>query len=654
MFDIQENLKKLPDAPGVYIHKDKLGQVIYVGKAVSLKNRVRQYFQSSKNMDAKVRAMVSHIAEFEYIICGSEMEAFILENNLIKQYRPKYNILLRDDKTYPYIKVTTGETWPRIVKTRLIAKDKDKYFGPYSDAGAVNRLIDLLGSIYTLKKCSAKSFPEGFRPCLNYHIGQCEGVCTGKVDNEAYMERVQSAMDYLKGNRKKITDYLEEKMETAAENMEYEEAARYRDYLLAAKALAEKQRVVLKPGMDMDVVLAADRNHVALFFVRDGKLTGRETYAMDMGDDTGAGIDTAEGTGAGIDIAKGAGVVTAGDIGVNAGGSGGMDTNAEQVAAFLRQHYGEQTSGPSEILVKVLPPDSRLIEEFLSGLWGKKVQILAPKKGEKKALVDLASGDVAEMAKTIADKEESKIRRHNALGEQLHKVLSRIREMDEYKGQSYRVEAYDISNTNGVDTVGAMVAFVGMRPDKKAYRRFKVRTVEGPDDYGSMQEVVYRRMKRALKGDPGFSLLPDALLIDGGRGHVGAVIQVLEALQMDVPVLGMVKDDRHRTRNLVYQKDGEWEEYSLQESPFLFQFMGRIQEEVHRFAIEYHRNLRDKKSLTSVLDEIEGIGPVKRNALLTHFGGIDKIREASLEELAQVPGITTKLAERIREFFSKD
>lgn len=620
MFDIQENLKKLPDAPGVYIHKDKLGQVIYVGKAVSLKNRVRQYFQSSKNMDAKVRAMVNHIAEFEYIICGSEMEAFILENNLIKQYRPRYNILLRDDKTYPYIKVTTGETWPRIVKTRLIAKDKDKYFGPYSDAGAVNRLIDLLGSIYTLKKCSAKSFPEGFRPCLNYHIGQCEGVCTGKVDNEAYMERVQSAMDYLKGNRKKITDYLEEKMETAAENMEYEEAARYRDYLLAAKALAEKQRVVLKSGMDMDVVLAADKNHVALFFVRDGKLTGRETYAMDMGDDTGVG----------------------------------MDTNAEQVAAFLRQHYGEQTSGPSEILVKVLPPDSRLIEEFLSDLWGKKVQILAPKRGEKKALLDLASGDVAEMAKTIADKEESKIRRHNALGEQLHKVLSRIREMDEYKGQSYRVEAYDISNTNGVDTVGAMVAFVGMRPDKKAYRRFKVRTVEGSDDYGSMQEVVYRRMKRALKGDPGFSLLPDALLIDGGRGHVGAVIQVLEALQMDVPVLGMVKDDRHRTRNLVYQKDGEWEEYSLQESPFLFQFMGRVQEEVHRFAIEYHRNLRDKKPLTSVLDEIEGIGPVKRNALLTHFGGIDKIREASLEELAQVPGITTKLAERIREFFSKD
>ncbi|MGI6256911.1 MAG: excinuclease ABC subunit UvrC [Anaerovoracaceae bacterium] len=614
MFDIQENLKKLPDAPGVYIHKDKLGQVIYVGKAISLKNRVRQYFQSSKNMDAKVRAMVSHIAEFEYITCGSEMEAFILENNLIKQYRPKYNILLRDDKTYPYIKVTTGETWPRIVKTRIVAKDKDKYFGPYSDAGAVNQMIDFLNNIYRLKRCSARSFPKGFRPCLNYHIGQCDGICTGQVDRDAYMEKVGSAMDYLKGNRKKITDYLEEKMKSAAERMEYEEAGKYRDYLLAAEALSEKQRVVLKPGIDMDVVLAAGKNHVALFFVRDGKLTGRETYGLQV-DET--------------------------------------DGETEQVGAFLRQHYGEQTSGPSEILVKKLPPESRLTQEFLADLWGKKVQILAPQKGEKKALVDLAVKDTAEMVKTIADREKYKIQRHNALGEQLHKVLSQTREMGPYQGQSYRVEAYDISNTNGVDTVGAMVAFVGMRPDKKAYRRFKVRTVEGPNDYGSMQEVVYRRVKRALEGDPGFSPLPDALLIDGGKGHGAAVMQVLEAFKVDIPVLGMVKDDRHRTRGLVYRKDGEWLEHSLEETPFLFQFIGRIQEEVHRFAIDYHRGIRDKKALTSVLDEIQGVGPVKRNALLAHFGGIDKIRVATIEELEKAPGISPRLAGAIREYFAE-
>ncbi len=614
MFDMQENLKKLPDTPGVYIHKDKLGQVIYVGKAVSLRNRVRQYFQSSKNMDPKVKAMVSHIAEFEYITCGSEMEAFILENNLIKQYRPKYNILLRDDKTYPYIKVTTGETWPRILKTRIVAKDKDKYFGPYSDAGAVNQMIDFLNNIYTLKRCSAKSFPKGFRPCLNYHIGQCDGICTGEVDHEAYMEKIRWAMDYLKGNRKKITDYLEEKMKEASEKMEYEEASKYRDYLLAAKALSEKQRVVLKPGIDMDVVLPAGKNHVALFFVRDGKLTGRETYSLEA--DEG-------------------------------------DKSLEQVAAFLRQHYGEQTSGPSEILVKSLPPESKLIEGFLGDLWGRKVEIIAPKKGDKKALIDLALKDVEEMTKTIADRERYREERHNALGEQLHKVLAEVKDRGPYQGQSYRVEAYDISNTNGVDTVGAMVAFVGMRPDKKAYRRFKVRTVEGPNDYGSMQEVVYRRMKRALEGDPGFSQLPDALLIDGGKGHAAAVMQILEALKVDIPVLGMVKDDRHRTRGLVYRKDGEWVEYSLSESPFLFQFMGRVQEEVHRFAIDYHRGVRDKKALTSVLDEIEGIGPVKRNTLLSHFGGIEKIREASRTQLEEVPGITPKLAEAIRNYFDK-
>ncbi|MEG0391970.1 MAG: excinuclease ABC subunit UvrC [Anaerovoracaceae bacterium] len=617
MFNIEENLKKLPETPGVYIHKDKLGQVIYVGKAISLKNRVRQYFRSTKNMDPKVKAMVSHIAEFEYITCGSEMEAFILENNLIKQYRPKYNILLRDDKTYPYIKVTTSEAWPRVVKTRVVGKGKDKYFGPYSDAGAVNQMVEFLNNLYGLKKCSAINFPEGFRPCLNYHIGKCEGICAGKGDQEAYLQRVELVLDYLKGKNKKITDYLQEKMEGASEALNFEAAAKYRDYLLAAKALSEKQRVVLKAGMDMDVVLSGGRGHIVLFFVRDGKLTGRETFSLQM----------AEG---------------------------------DPISAFLRQHYGEETHGPSEILVARIPEEKSLIEAQLSALWGRKVSIIVPQKGEKKALLDLALRNVAEMTKTIESREKNRQEQVLALGNQLHQVLSQVKTVGEYSGQTYRVEAYDVSNTNGVDTVGAMVCFQGMKPDKKAYRRFKIRTVEGPNDYGSMQEMLYRRLKKAIEGDAGFLPLPDALLIDGGRGHVAAAKQIVDAMKLQLPVLGMAKDDHHRTRALVFvpkeegaaaKGEDRFVETQLNQYPLLFKFFGRIQEEVHRFAITYHRGLRDNKQLTSVLDEIPGIGKAKRNALLAHFGSIEGIKKAGEEQLKEVPGITEKLAKNIRKYF---
>lgn len=613
MFNIQENLKKLPAAPGVYLHKDKMGQVIYVGKAVSLRNRVRQYFQSSRHMDPKVRAMVGHIAEFEYITCGSEMEAFILECNLIKKYRPKYNVLLRDDKTYPYIQVTTSsERFPRVLKTRRIHRDGDRYFGPFSDAGAVNQMLDLLNQTYRLKRCSRQHFPHGWRPCLNYHIGQCDGVCIGKADRREYLQRITSVKEYLKGKDQKMTAYLQRRMEEESAKLNYEAAAMYRDYLRAARSLGEKQRVVLHHGEELDVVLSAGGGHIVLFYVREGKLVGRETYEMEHRND---------------------------------------ERREEVVGAFLKLHYGAQTAGPSEILVRALPPEHHLIESYLSGLWSRKVTIAVPKRGEKRSLLELAKRDVAEMTHTIEERERNRREREEQLGKQMHQIFVQTGVSTPYDGRRYRVEAYDISNTNGVDTVGAMVVFEGRRPLKKAYRKFRIRTVEGQDDYSSMQEVLYRRLRRAEQGDPGFSVLPDALLIDGGKGHVAAVKQVTDAMHVSVPVLGMVKDDRHRTRALVFLKDGAFREEPLQSHPLLFQYMGTIQEEVHRFVIDYHRTLRDQGELHSVLEEIRGIGPARRNALLAYFGSVEQIRKAEIQDLQQVRGITARQAQAIWEYF---
>lgn len=616
MFDIQENLKKLPDTPGVYLHKDKMGQVIYVGKAVSLKNRVRQYFQSSRNMDPKVRAMVSQIEEFEYITTGSEMEALILECNLIKKYMPKYNVLLRDDKTYPYIKVTTEEDFPRLLKTRQIRKDGSKYFGPYSDAGAVNQIVELLNQVYALKKCSARAFPKGFRPCLNYHINQCDGICQGNVSKEEYRKKIEQASEFLKGKTKGLLRYLEEEMNRASEGLEFERAAECRDYIAAAKALSEKQRVVLQDRKDVDLILVArgqKQRYVVLFFVRDGKLSGRETYDLQSMEE-----DSAE------------------DI----------------ITAFIKQHYGRSISLPREIILEHQPEEKELIEEYLSGLAGHQVHLLAPVKGEKRAVLELAKKDIVEMVKTIDQRAEARKERRQSLGKELFDILLKMGyEEGGYGGREYRVEAYDISNTNGVDTVGAMVVFEGLKPEKKAYRRFKIRSISGPDDYGSMQEVLLRRFKRALEGDEGFSVFPDLLLIDGGKGHVSAALEIIRGLELDLPVAGMAKDDHHRTRSLIFQRNGEITEIPLKDRPLLYQYMGTVQEEVHRFAIEYHRGLRGKRMLTSVLDEIEGIGPAKRNALLEHFGSIDAIKAASAAELQEVRGITANLARKIREYF---
>mgnify|MGYP000893676108 CR=1 FL=1 len=607
MFDIQENLKKLPDKPGVYLHKDKLGQVIYVGKAVSLKNRVRQYFQSSRNMDPKVRAMVSHIEEFEYITTGTEMEALILENNLIKKYMPQYNVLLRDDKTFPYIKVTTNEAYPRILKTRKIHHDGCKYFGPYTDATAVNQLIDLLNGIFALKRCSAQKFPGGFKPCLNYHINQCRGICTGLVPREEYMEAVDQVVEFLNGKNKKVLDYLNRKMTEEAEAMNFEKAAEYRDYIAAVHAVTEKQRVVLLSAGDMDVILGAKGEsdaHVILFFVRDGRLSGRESYHLQAMEE---------------------------------------DEPAEIVSAFIKQYYSDNTMIPKEILAEGEPAEARLLEDWLSGLRGSQVKITVPQKGDKKALLEMAKRDVIEMMKTLDDKARMQREKDAAVRSALERLIPGPPK------ELWRVEAYDISNTNGVDSVGAMVVFEGSSPVRKDYRRFKIRTVEGPNDFGSLQEVLYRRFKRGLQGDQSFGKMPDLLLIDGGKPQVSAAGQVLRAMKIDIPVAGMVKDDKHRTRGLVYQD----KEVDLREDPVLFRYIASIQEEVHRFAIEYHRGIRKKTVQRSALDAIEGIGEKRRNALLTHFGSIDKIREATLEELCRVPGVTKPAAEKVLEWAAK-
>ncbi|MDO4176311.1 MAG: excinuclease ABC subunit UvrC [Bacillota bacterium] len=632
MFDIRENLKKLPDCPGVYIHRDRLGNVIYVGKAVNLRNRVRQYFQSQKNMAPKVRSMVSQIAEFEYITVDSEMEALILECNLIKKHRPKYNILLRDDKTYPYIKVT-NEEWPRVIKTRIVNKDGGQYFGPYSDAGAVNRIVDLLNSSFSLKRCSTVAFAKGFRPCLNYHIGQCRGVCTGAADREEYEEAVRGALDFLRGHDNSLMTSLKQKMKKASEEMRYEDAAEFRDDIEAAKALSETQRVVLHHASEADIVMGqgvgSSDPFVVVFNVRGGKLVGREHFRMDVSES----ID---------------------------------ETDAHVLAAFMRQHYGEMPNIPKEILVSRLPEDRELLEQYLSDQAGHNVRILKPERGEKRALIRLAQADVKEFARTIEDRAKADVERRESLGQQIWNVLVAMGACDgEYDGREFRAESYDISNTNGVDTVGAMVVYKGLKPDRQSYRKFKVRTVKGQDDYASMKEVLSRRFLRVFSGDDKFAVLPDIIFMDGGKGHVSTALEVIDATGFDIPVAGMVKDDHHRTRALVFRvpkddesSEEEWREIELADMPLLYKYLGNMQEEVHRFAIEYHRKLRSKSVEKSVLDEIEGIGPKRRRALLEKFGSVEEIRRIAegempeaAEELAKADGMNMAAAENIVEFF---
>lgn len=631
MFDINEELKKLPTCPGVYMHKDRLGTVIYVGKAVNLRNRVRQYFRNSSQHSPKVRSMVSNIAEFDYITCGTEMEALILECNLIKKYMPKYNILLKDDKTYPYIEVTMSEEFPRVIRTREVKRDENRYFGPYSDSTAVWRILKMIDEMYPLKKCSTLNFPENTRPCLNYFIGKCKGICVGKADREEYLEMIRDILGILGGKDAGVIRKLERKMMEASDALKYEEAAKYRDYIRALRSLSEKQRATMVREHDIDILIPirTHRNQiVAQYRVREGKMIGREIIYMN--DET-------------------------------------ESTREELLSAFLKQYYLSTSRIPKEVIVPVHPEEEDLISELLNHIdemnakagtdVPHKTRLYIPERGEKKAILDMTLADSVELARSLDERADRDEERKKNLRQKISELIRRAAEIDgtiprlleEDDEEEYRVEAYDISNMNGLDTVGAMVVYEGSRPVRNDYRKFRIRTAEG-DDYGSLQEVMYRRLKRAREGDPGFSRYPDIMFIDGGLGQVHAVKAVMDAFRLTIPVVGLAKDDAHRTRAVVFT-DGS--EIDLKSEPLLFSYAGNIQEEVHRFAITFHRGTRGKKMTHSVLEEIPKIGPKRRKALMEKFRSIDAIRKASYEELMETEGMNSQAAESVLEFFQQ-
>lgn len=631
MFDIDEELKKLPTCPGVYMHKDRLGTVIYVGKAVNLRNRVRQYFRNSSQHSPKVRSMVSNIAEFDYITCGTEMEALILECNLIKKYMPKYNILLKDDKTYPYIEVTMSEEFPRVIRTREVKRDENRYFGPYSDSTAVWRILKMIDEMYPLKKCSTLHFPENTRPCLNYFIGKCKGICVGKADREEYLEMIRDILGILGGRDAGVIRKLERKMMEASDALKYEEAAKYRDYIRALRSLSEKQRATMVREHDIDILIPirTHRNQiVAQYRVREGKMIGREIIYMN--DET-------------------------------------ESTREELLSAFLKQYYLSTSRIPKEVIVPVHPEEEDLISELLNHIdemnakagtdVPHKTRLYIPERGEKKAILDMTLADSVELARSLDERANRDEERKKNLRQKISELIRRAAEIDgtiprlleEDDEEEYRVEAYDISNMNGLDTVGAMVVYEGSRPVRNDYRKFRIRTAEG-DDYGSLQEVMYRRLKRAREGDPGFSRYPDIMFIDGGLGQVHAVKAVMDAFRLTIPVVGLAKDDAHRTRAVVFT-DGS--EIDLKSEPLLFSYAGNIQEEVHRFAITFHRGTRGKKMTHSVLEEIPKIGPKRRKALMEKFRSIDAIRKASYEELMETEGMNSQAAESVLEFFQQ-
>ena len=605
MFDLEEELKKLPDKPGVYIMHDKIGTIIYVGKAVSLKNRVRQYFRSSTNHSAKIKRMVSKIDYFEYIITDSELEALVLECNLIKEHSPKYNTMLKDDKTYPFIKITTGEHFPRVLFSRKIVHGTGKYYGPYTSAGAVKDTIELLCKLYKIRTCNRKLPADQGRerPCLNYHIGQCSAPCQGYINEEDYRKSIESVMEFLDGDYSHILKSLTQQMQQASENMEFEEAAKYRDLIASVKQVAQKQKITMYDVTDRDVIAVACDGQdavVQVFFVRSGKLLGRDHFHMSV----------AEG-----------------------------DTRGEILSQFIKQYYGGTPYIPNVVMIQEEIEDSDVISQWLSGIKKRKVNIITPKKGDKEKLVELAYRN-AQMV-LIQDGEKIKREQQRTVGA-----------MEEIAGWIHlsgvrRVEAYDISNTSGVESVGSMVVFQDGKPARNDYRKFKIKTVKGPDDYKSMKEVLTRRFKRALESSAGFDIYPDLIMMDGGKGQVNIALEVLEELGLSIPVCGMVKDDNHNTRGLYYNNV----EIPVDKRSEGFKLITRIQDEAHRFAIEYHRSLRSKAQVSSVLDGIDGVGPARRKALMKHFMEIEKIRHASVEELMEATGINRGVAENIYNYF---
>ena len=606
LFDIQEELKKLPPSPGVYIMHDRHDEIIYVGKAISLRNRVRQYFQSSRGKSAKILQMVSRIERFEYIVTDSELEALVLENNLIKENRPRYNTMLRDDKTYPYIKVTVREPFPRIFMTRQLKKDKAKYFGPFSSAGAVRDTLDLMYRVFRLRNCS-RVLPRDVgkeRPCLNYHIHQCGAPCSGFISPEEYRKNVDAALEFLNGRFDPVLERLKNEMAQAAEGMEFERAAELRDLLRSVEHVAQKQKITSEGMEDRDIIaLARDEREavVQVFFVREGRMMGREHHYLHVAVE---------------------------------------EDSAEIVESFVKQFYSGTPFLPREIWLQQSLPDEQLLTEWLSEKRGSKVTLKVPKKGQKERMMELAERNAA----TVLEKDRERLKREEA------KSVGAVQEIEKLTGlrDIHRMEAFDISNISGVESVGSMVVFEDGRPKKSDYRKFRIRTVNGPDDYASMREVLTRRLTHSLEQkDDHFMKLPDLIMMDGGRGQVNIALGVLKELDLDIPVCGMVKDDRHRTRALWYS-DAEVPIDTHSEG---FRLVTRIQDEAHRFAIEYHRSLRSKDQVKSVLDDIPGIGAVRRRALMRYFEGIDAIREAGEAELRAVPEMNAAAAKAVYEYF---
>ncbi|MCI8806431.1 MAG: excinuclease ABC subunit UvrC [Clostridiales bacterium] len=617
MFDIREELKKLPDKPGVYIMKDKDENIIYVGKAKILKNRVRQYFQESSNHSPKVISMVKHIKSFEYIVTDTEVEALILENNLIKKYSPKYNIMLKDDKTYPYIKLTVNEMFPRLYMTRRHDKDKAKYFGPYTSSSAIKETIDIILKIWPLRRC-LKKFPRDFgkeRPCLNYHIGQCLAPCANAGLKEDYDKMIEGVMDFLNGKHTEIIKSLEKQMSEASENLEFEKAAELRDKLLSVKKLRERQIIENMSMEDRDVISFAradDEALVQVFFIRGGKMTGREHFLIN-----------------------------------NAGGI----SRSEFMTDFVKRFYGGTSFIPKELVLQEKLYDEDEILKWLSFIKGQKVVAVYPQKGEKFRLVELAAKNAIITLEQFGEEMQREKRRTFGALEEIKNALEIDFDLD-------RIESYDISNTQGVDSVGSMVVFEYGKPKKSDYRKFKIKTVFGADDYASMNEVISRRFLRYIKENDEnddsykrgqFNKLPDMIFLDGGKGQINAVNEALSKLNIDVPVCGMIKDDRHRTRGLIYNN----KEILFDNHSEGFKLVTRIQDEVHRFAIEYHRKLHQKNQIKSILDDIKGIGKNRKKALIKHFGSIDNIRKASLEEIKAVESMTEASAKAVFDFFGK-
>lgn len=602
MFDIQEHLKKLPAQPGVYLMKDKFDNIIYVGKAISLKNRVRQYFQSSKNHSSKVKSMVKNIYKFEYIITDSELEALILECNLIKQYRPKYNVLLRDDKTYPYIKVTTNEDFPRVLKVRRVLKDKARYFGPYTNTTAVNDTLEIIRNTYPIRTCNIdidRAIKNKVRPCLNMHIKKCVGPCTGTVTKEEYGKMIEEIILFLSGKEEKLIELLKEKMNKCAIDFNFEDAAMYRDKIRSLEDMMQKQKIdATTSDLNQDVIAMArahDEACVQVFFVRNGKIVGREHFILE----------------------------------------GVMDSSRESIlGSFVKQFYMEQEYIPKELIVEDEIEDSFILEEWMSAKKGQKVIIRVPQKGEKKNLVEMVRKNAVEYLEKFSDMNKRKYEKSIGALEELKQIL-------DLENVPNRIESFDISNIQGVDSIGSMVVFTNGKKDKKEYRRYKIKTVIGPNDYDSMAEIVERRLK--------YGNLPDLILLDGGKGQVSSVKKVLDLYNVEIPLWGMYKDDKHRTKGLISQE----KEIELDKTSNLYRFVASIQEEVHNYAITYHRSLRNKALTKSVLDDIQGIGEKRKKALLGHFKDIEAIKSATFEELLEVEGMNKASCESVYNFFKQ-